>query len=170
MPGLARALATALLGALRTRRHLVLENLALRHQLAVLAASGGRPRFRPADRLIWVCLRRLWNGWREVLVLVQPATVVRWHREGFRRYWERKSRRRPGRPRIDPELRSLIRKMATANPLWGAPRIHGEFEILGGLWILLISWAALRTGGLPRTLNYLGVVIGVAGTEPSRCE
>ncbi len=131
MPGLARALATALLGALKTRRHLVLENLTLRHQLAILAASGGRPRFRPADRLIWVCLRRLWNGWREVLVLVQPATVVRWHREGFRHYWERKSRRRPGRPGIDPDLRSLIRKMATVNPLWGAPRIHGELLKLG---------------------------------------
>ena len=131
MSGFARALATALLGALKTRRHLVLENLALRHQLAVLAASSARPRFRPADRLVWVCLRWLWNGWREALVLVQPATVVRWHREGFRRYWERKSRRLPGKPRIDSDLRSLILKMATANPLWGAPRIHGELLKLG---------------------------------------
>jgi len=131
MPGLACALATALLGALKTRRHLVLENLALRHQLTVPATSDRRSRFRPADRLVWTCLRRFWDGWREVLVLVQPVTVVRWHREGFRRYWERKSRRRPGRPRKDPELRSLIRKMATANPLWGAPRIHGELLKLG---------------------------------------
>ncbi len=131
MPGLTRTFAISLLGALKTRRHLVLENFALRQQLAVLAASGSRPRFHPADRLIWVCLRRLWNGWREVLVLVQPATVVRWHREGFRRYWERKSRRRPGRPGIDSELRSLICKMATANPFWGAPRIHGELLKLG---------------------------------------
>jgi len=128
---LALIITTALLGALKSRRDLVLENLALRHQLAVLANSERRPRFRPADRLVWTSLRRLWNGWEGSLFLVQPATVVRWHRERFRRYWRRKSRRQPGRPRIDPELRSLIRKMATANPLWGAPRIHGELLKLG---------------------------------------
>ncbi len=131
MSDLVLALAAALLSALKSRRDLVLENLALRHQLAVLAASDRRPRFRVADRLVWTCLRRLWGGWRGALFLVQPATVVRWHREGFRRYWRRKSRRQPGRPRVDPELRSLIRKMATANPLWGAPRVHGELLKLG---------------------------------------
>jgi transposase InsO family protein len=131
MPNLALALLTALLGALKFRRDLVLENLALRHQLAVLAASDKRPRFRLADRLVWTCLRRFWDGWRGALVLVQPATVVRWHREGFRRFWRRKSRQQPGRPRVDPELRSLIRKMANANPLWGAPRVHGELLKLG---------------------------------------
>ncbi|MEE8138336.1 MAG: helix-turn-helix domain-containing protein [Thermoanaerobaculia bacterium] len=124
-------LATTFHTALRTRRDLVLENLALRHQLAVLTRSDRRPRFRQSDRLLWVWLRRLWDGWRDSLVLVHPATVARWHREGFRRYWSRKSRRRPGRPRLDPELRSLIRRMASANPLWGAPRIHGELLKLG---------------------------------------
>jgi len=131
MSDLALALLTALLGTLKSRRDLVLENLALRHQLAVLASSDKRPRFSSADRLVWTCLRRLWDGWKGALFLVQPATVVRWHREGFRRYWGRKSLRRPGRPRVDPELRSLIRKMATANPLWGAPRVHGELLKLG---------------------------------------
>jgi transposase InsO family protein len=128
---LALALLTALLGTLKSRRDLVLENLALRHQLVVLSSSDKRPRFSSADRLVWTCLRRLWDGWKGALFLVQPATVVRWHREGFRRYWGRKSLRRPGRPRVDPELRSLIRKMATANPLWGAPRVHGELLKLG---------------------------------------
>ena len=131
MSDLALALASALLSTLESRRDLVLENLALRHQLAVLAASERRPRFRPADRLVWTCLRRFWNGWRGALVLIQSATVFRWHREGFRRYWRRKSRQQSGRPRVDPELQSLIRKMANANPLWGAPRVHGELLKLG---------------------------------------
>ncbi len=89
------------------------------------------PALSPPDRLIWTCLSRLWCGWKGALFLVQPATVVRWHREGFRRYWKRKSRRRPGRPRIDPEIRALIRRMASANPLWGVPRVHGELLKLG---------------------------------------
>ena len=125
------ALARTLRSALKVRRDLVLENLALRHQLAVLTRPGNRPRFRPADRFLWTSLRSLWDRWRQSLVLVHPATVVRWHREGFRRYWARKSRRRPGRPRVDPELIRLIRRMATTNPLWGAPRIHGELLKLG---------------------------------------
>jgi len=107
-----------------TRRDLFLEILALRHQLGVLSRSDRR--FRTSDRLFWLCLRRAWPRWREALVLVQPATVDRWHREGFRGCWRLHSRRRPGRPRIDLQLRSLIERMATANGLWGAPRIHGE--------------------------------------------
>src|SRR5712691_7147802 len=119
----------ALRSALSTRGNLLLEILALRHQLRVLARSDRR--FRPSDRLLWVCLRRVWPWWREALVLVQPATVARWHREGLRGCWRRPSRRRPGRPRIDLELRSLIGRMATENGLWGAPRIHGELLKLG---------------------------------------
>src|ERR1700674_3002463 len=107
----------ALRSALATRRDLLLEILALRHQLGVLGRSDRR--FRPSDRLLWVCLRRLWPRWREALVLVHPATVARWHREGFRGCWRRRSRRRPGRPCIDSQLRALIRRMATANRLWG---------------------------------------------------
>src|SRR5216683_1371721 len=119
----------ALRSALSTRRDLLLEHLALRHQLGVLARSDRR--FRPSDRLLWLCLRRLWPRWRDALVLVQPATVARWHREGFRGWRSRRSRRRPGRPRIDAQLRSLIKRMATENCLWGAPRIHGELLKLG---------------------------------------
>jgi hypothetical protein len=118
----------ALRSALSTRANRFLEILALRHQLGVLARSDRR--FRPSDRLLWLCLRRLWPSWMEAVVLVQPATVGRWHREGFPRYW-RRSRRRPGRPRINAQLRSLIGRMATENCLWGAPRIHGEWLKLG---------------------------------------
>ena len=118
----------ALQSALSTHANLFLEILALRHQLDVLARSDRR--FRRSDRLLWLCLRRLWPRWREALVLVQPATVGRWHREGFRGCW-RRARRRPGRPRVDAQLRSLIGRMATENCLWGAPRIHGELLKLG---------------------------------------
>src|SRR5207237_3079395 len=110
-------------GALRslcaTRRDLLLETLALRHQLGVLARSNRR--FRPAGRLLWLFLRWLWPRWREALVLVHPATVDRWHREGLRRCWRRRSRR-PGRPGIDSTCRDLIRRMAEENCLWGGPR------------------------------------------------
>jgi putative transposase len=109
----------------------VLENVALRHQLAVLTRSARRSRLQLSDRLLWIVLRRLWADWKQALVLVQPATVVRWHREGFRRFWRRRSARRAGRPALDPAIRALIRRMATANPPWGAPRIHGELVKLG---------------------------------------
>jgi len=118
----------ALRSALAARRDLVLEILALRHQLSVLARSTRR--FRPSDRLLWLLLRRCWPQWREALVLVQPATVDRWHRQGFRRCWGRRPRR-PGRPRIDSPCRDLIRRLAAENCLWGAPRIHGELLKLG---------------------------------------
>src|ERR1700731_5216472 len=104
--------------ALSARTDLLLEILTLRHQLGVLARSDRR--FRASDRLLWVCLRRWWPRWREALALVQPATVARWHLNGFRGCWSRGSRRRPGRPRIDSQLRALIRRMATENRLWGA--------------------------------------------------
>jgi len=80
--------------------------------------------------MFWVMLSRVWQNWRAALLLVQPATVVRWHRQGFRYYWRWKSRGR-GRPRIDPEIRAPICQMCQANPLWGAPRIHGERLKLG---------------------------------------
>jgi hypothetical protein len=114
--------------ALSTRRDLLLEILALRHRLAVLARSNRR--FRPSDRLLWLILRRMWPRWRGALPLVQPATVDRWHREPFdRRWWQRSQR--PGRPRVDAQCRDLIERLAEENPLWGAPRIHGELLKLG---------------------------------------
>src|SRR5437867_865717 len=118
----------AVRSARATRRDLLLETLALRQQLGVLARSNRR--FRPSDRLLWLFLRWLWPRWREALVLVQPATVDRWHREGLRRCWRRRSRR-PGRPCIDSPCRYLIRRLAAENCLWGAPRIHGELLKLG---------------------------------------
>ena len=119
----------ALRSALFTRLDVLCEILALRHQLGVLARSDRR--FRAADRLLWICLQRFWPRWREALVLVQPATVVRWRREGFWRCWRRRSRRQPGRPRIDSGLQALIRRMSADNFLWGAPRIHSELLKLG---------------------------------------
>jgi putative transposase len=123
----------ALIRAFLTPRFvLVAENLALRHQLAVLSRSVKRPRLRPSDRLFWVVLSRLWQGWRASLHMVQPATVVRWHREGFKRYWRSRSRcKKPGRRVIDAEIRELIRRISRENPLWGAPRILSELQLLG---------------------------------------
>jgi transposase InsO family protein len=118
--------------ALHSRADLVIENLALRQQLAVLAHTGRRGRVTDADRLFWVTLRRLWARWSDVLVFVKPETVIQWHRAGFRRYWTWLSRRqRTGRPSINSGLRELILRLAAENPTWGAPRIHGELLMLG---------------------------------------
>ena len=84
-----------------------------------------------SDRVFWLALRRCWPRWKETLAIVQPETVIRWHREGFRRYWRWKSRRRAGRPSTTAEIRALVRRMAAENPTWGAPRIHGEVLKLG---------------------------------------
>ena len=120
----------AAVASFKARHALALENLALRQQLAVLERSTKRPRLRPFDRLFWVILSRCCPRWRELLHIVD--TVVRWHRQGFRRYWTRISRRgRLGRPPIDPVMRKLIREMQSMNVGWGAPRIHGELPKLG---------------------------------------
>jgi transposase InsO family protein len=110
-----------------------LENLALRQQLAVLVAKNPRRRLSAHDRQFWIILRKLWSGWREALVIVQPETVVRWHRAGFKLYWRWISRKhgRPDRKPITKELRELIFRMVAENPTWGAPRIHGELKMLG---------------------------------------
>ena len=113
---------------------LVLEMVALRHQIAVLKRSGTRrPCFRFRDRLFWLLLARWWPGWRDSLVIVQPATVLRWHRKGWSGLWRYRSRGRwrGGRPRISREIRQLIVRMARENFLWRAPRIHGELLMLG---------------------------------------
>jgi len=117
----------------QTRAALQVEILALRHQLTVLKRSHhGRLRLNSPDRLLWVWLSRFWSGWRSALVIVKPETVISWHRKGFRLYWRWKSRNGdPGRPTIDLEVRKLIRRMSQTNPLWGAPRIHGELLKLG---------------------------------------
>jgi putative transposase len=110
------------------------ENLALRLQLAVYKRKRRRPVVTQWDRLFWVGLSQVWSRWRHALVFVQPDTVVRWQREPFRRFWARLSRPksdRRGRPAVAAEVRRLIRQMAIANPLWRAPRIHGELKMLG---------------------------------------
>jgi putative transposase len=113
-------------------RQLALENLALRQQLAVYKRPAPRPKLRPADRLFWAGLARLWTGWRHALVIVSPDTVLRWQRRRFREYWTRLSgRSKGGRPPVSADIATLVRKMAAANPLWGAPRIHGELLKLG---------------------------------------
>jgi transposase InsO family protein len=110
---------------------LLIENLALRQQLAILTAKRPRPRMRAADRFFWLALRRFWPRWKEALVIIQPNTLVRWHRAGFRKYWTWKSRRRSvGRPFTQAEIRASVRRMAVETT-WGAPRIHGELLMLG---------------------------------------
>src|SRR5439155_13367952 len=137
LPGLMLRFGLLLLAAVRAaflaRTDLVVENLALRHQLSTFVHCGRRPRVGVADRVFWVTLRRVWVRWSEVLLFVQPETVVRWHRAGFRKYWTWLSQhhRREGRPSIGEDLRALILRMAAENPTWGAPRIHGELRMLG---------------------------------------
>jgi hypothetical protein len=110
MTGMIPLILTGLLRMLRTRQSLVLENLALRHQLAVLQRTAPRPRFRISDRLLWVLLSHLWRGWAAAVSVVQPATVIRWQRSGFKLFWapeEPPARtgppgRRPGGPNAHP--------------------------------------------------------------------
>ncbi len=111
---------------------LVLENLALRQQLAVLSRQRPRPTLRRRDRFFWLCLSKWWPDWRLALVLVQPDTVVGWHRQVFRVWWGWKCRtKRAGRPSLAKEIRALIRRMARENPTWGSPRIQAELRLLG---------------------------------------
>jgi putative transposase len=125
-------IARALALAGRGHHELVLENIALRQQLRALQRTIRRPHLRTRDRMFWVLLAKTWRRWRTALVFVKPDTVLRWHRDWLRRRWARRSRRtRDGRRTIDPEIRALVTEMATANPLWGAPRIHGELCKLG---------------------------------------
>ena len=109
-----------------------IENLALRHQLLVLQRSVGRPRLARWDRILWVWLSCVWVGWRSSLAIVQPATVLAWHRQSFQLSWRWKSRPNPvGRPKRDAEIRDLIRRMAKENPTWGRRRIRAELALLG---------------------------------------
>src|SRR5213592_2574576 len=113
-------------------RQLAFENLALRQQLAVYKRTANRPKLQRSDRLLWVWLSRVWPAWRQALVIVAPATVLRWQRRRFRRHWATLSGRRPaGHPPVDAAIKALVRRMTAANPLWGAPRIHGELLKLG---------------------------------------
>ncbi len=117
---------------LRPRLLLVTENLVLRQQLGVLHRSTKRPRLRQRDRLFWIVFSHLWRDWRSILVIVKPETVIKWHRQGFKCYWRWRSRSGlVGRPRIDHEIRELIKRMSRENPTWGVPRIQAELQLLG---------------------------------------
>jgi putative transposase len=127
-------LLTTVLVSVRPRQDLVLENLLLRHQLAVFTRpTRTRPRARLCtwDKLLWVLARRFCAGWREHLAIVTPDTVVRWHRHGWRLLWRWRSRSRGGRPHLSPEVRDLIVTMCRENRLWGTERIRGELLKLG---------------------------------------
>jgi putative transposase len=126
-------LLTTLFRSFRSRRELLLENLVLRQQLAVLKRKHPRPHIPSFDKLFWVLLRRFWANWKWQLIFVIPETVVGWHRAGFQLYWRAISRGRNivGRKRVSREVRDLIFRMVAENPTWGAPHIHGELLMLG---------------------------------------
>src|SRR3989440_11889145 len=116
----------------KSKSRLEAENAALRHQLIVLRRKvRGRVQLTNGDRLFLVLLYRWFPSVLKTITIIRPETLVRWHRAGFRRYWRWKSRPLGGRPQIDADLRALIRRMSAENPLWGAPRIHGELLKLG---------------------------------------
>jgi putative transposase len=133
MPRTLGLLPGAILRLLCTRRMLLLENLALRQQLAALKRRRPRPRLGIFDKLFWVFARRFWSGWKQALIIVNPETVVRWHRSGFRLYWKliSKVRNPVGRRQTPKQVRELIFRMVAENPTWGAPHIHGELLMLG---------------------------------------
>jgi putative transposase len=112
------------------QKQVALENVALRQQLAVRTTP--RPKLNNRDRLFWIGLYMIWQDWKSALMIVQPETVTSWHRKRFRRFWWKLSQaKQPGRPRTRSEIQKLIHAMATANPTWGAPRVHGELKKLG---------------------------------------
>jgi putative transposase len=128
-----RLFVTTIFRCLHTHGTLLLENLDLRQQLAVLKRKQPRPRLRAFDKIFWVLARRFWSGWKRDLIVVSPETVVGWHRAGFRLYWRAisRARRAVGRNRISKEVRDLIFRMVAENATWGAPRVHGELLMLG---------------------------------------
>ena len=132
MRDVCRLICLALIGLFRSRASLQAEILTLRHQLNVLRRKSPQPlTYTSIDRLVFSGLYRVAPGVLDALKIVRPETVIRWHRAGFRAYWRWKSRPRGGRPKTPLEIRQLIREVSLANPLWGAPRIHGELLKLG---------------------------------------
>jgi putative transposase len=130
---LIRVVFTSTLRLFRTRRSLLLENLVLRQLLAVWKRKRTRPRLGIFDKFFWVFVRRFWSGWKRALIVVDPETVVQWHRAGFHLYWRLISevRRQVGRKQLPKEVRQSIFRMVAENATWGAPRIHGELLMLG---------------------------------------
>jgi putative transposase len=132
MPSVISAALAYLTSWLQSRHAMQLEILALRHQLAVYQHSVKPLQLKPADRLFWAGLSRLWSGWQQALAFVQPRTVIAWQHKRFRDYWRRLSQNgKPGRPAISKEVRELIQDIWRSNPTWGSPRIMGELRKLG---------------------------------------
>ncbi len=132
MPAILHLLVRFVADIFKSRRRLEAENLFLRHQLNIaLRRAAPRLRLRGGDRALLVWMVRLWPSQLGVAKVVQPETILRWHRSGFQAFWRWKSRNRAGRPKVDRELRDLIRRMSGESSLWGAPRIHGELLMLG---------------------------------------
>src|SRR5215468_1319055 len=132
MFALLHSLVMFVIDVFKSPRRLEAENLFLRHQLSIaLRRAPPRLRLRGSDRALMVWLTGLWPSLLGAAKVVQPDTILRWHRSGFTAFWRWKSRKRAGRPKIDRELRDLIRRMSSENPKWGASRIHGELLMLG---------------------------------------
>ena len=132
MIAILRALGMFVADFFKSRSRLEAENLFLRHQLDIaLRRAPAHLRLHGSDRALLAWMTKLWPSLLGVAQVVQPETILRWHRSGFRAFWRWKSRNRAGRPRIDRGLRDLIRRMSKENPLWGASRIHGELRMLG---------------------------------------
>jgi hypothetical protein len=132
MVAILHLLATFVGDVFKSRRRLRAENLFIRHQLNIaLRQAPRRLRLHSSDRALLVWMTRIWPNLLDVSRVVKPETILRWHRSGFKVFWRWKSRNRAGRPKVDRELRELIRRMCRENPLWGAPRIHGELLMLG---------------------------------------
>ena len=134
----------------RLKSRLEAENAALRHQLTVLRRKvRGRVQLTNDDRLFLIQLYRWFPSILQAITIIRPETLMRWHRAGFRRYWRWKSRSLGGRPQLDADLRALIRRISVDNPLWGAPRIHGELLKLG-FEVAQSSVASIWSSGLDR--------------------
>ena len=132
MAGLVNVLLGYVWSCFQSHERLKAENVVLRHQLNILCRKAPkRPKLTGSDRMLFVWLYRLFPGIANVITIVRPDTLIRWHRAGFRAWWRWKSRNFGGRPMVDRELRELIHRMCAENPLWGAPRIHGELLKLG---------------------------------------
>jgi putative transposase len=126
-----RSFLTLFLKFFNSRAQLQLEIVFLRKQVERLTRTSPRPRFRPSDRFFFSVLTSIFSSWKSALLIIKPETVIRWHQEGFTLYWRWKSRSELGRPKIPQEQINLIKQIANENPLWGAPRIHGEMLKLG---------------------------------------
>src|SRR6185295_9619825 len=137
----------------KSKLRLEAENAVLRHQLIVLRRRlHGRVRLTNNDRWFFIQLYRWFPSILQVLTIIQPETLVRWHKAGFRCYWRWKSRPRGGRPQIETDLRVLIRRMSIENPLWGAPRIHGELLKLG-FEVASRAWPNTWSNGVDRQVR-----------------